>query len=83
MAEPVGPGRPLPPSVQLARRAAPESGVTATVIGPGAGVEALPERFWARPGVPEYGRTLVVRAPEELRLLPGEAVTVRLAGPQR
>ncbi len=82
MTEPIGPESPLPATVELARRAAPDSSVTAAVVGPGAGVTALPERFWFRPGVPEYGRTLVVQAPEELRLLPGEAVTVRLTDPQ-
>lgn len=78
LAEPTSPESPLPATVELARRSAPSAGVAADVVGAGTGVQAVPERFWSRPGVPEYGRTLVVQAPEELRLLPGEAVTVRL-----
>ena len=79
--EPVAGGAEVPEVVLLARRSAPERVAEAEVIGFGRGVEALPERLWRRPQVPEYGRTLIVRPPEALGLVPGEVLGVMLERP--
>ena len=76
--EPIAPGGTLPETVILARRAAPGVDAEAEVVGFGRGIDPLPERLWSRPGVPEFGRTLIVRPPVALGLVPGEAVNVRL-----
>ncbi len=76
--EPIAPGGTLPEMVILARRTAPGVDAEAEVVGFGRGIDPLPERLWSRPGVPEFGRTLIVRPPAALGLVPGEAVNVRL-----
>jgi len=76
--EPIAPGGTLPETVILARRTAPGVDAEAEVVGFGRGIDPLPERLWSRPGVPEFGRTLIVRPPAALGLVPGEAVNVRL-----
>ena len=76
--EPVAKDEPLPDSVALARVSAPRSLIEARVLGFGTGVALMPERLWTRPGIPDYGRPLVLAPPEELGLIPGEAVLARL-----
>ncbi len=69
-----------PETVLLARRSAPAVLAEAEVVGYGVGVEELPVRLWRQPQVPEYGRTLIVRPPASLGLVPGEILGVQLEG---
>ena len=69
-----------PETVLLARRSAPAVLAEAEVVGYGVGVEELPVRLWRQPQVPEYGRTLIVRPPASLGLVPGEILGVQVEG---
>jgi multidrug resistance efflux pump len=62
--------------VRVARRAQISESASATVTRVGAAVEQLPARLWRDPAVPEYGRSLLVSLPDDLDLVPGEAVLV-------
>ena len=79
--EPVAAGSEAPEVVLLSRRGSPAKVAAADVVGYGRGVEELPVRLWRQPQVPEYGRTLIVRPPESLSLVPGEVRGVRLEQP--
>ena len=79
--EPVAAGSEAPEVVLLSRRGSPAKVAAADVVGYGRGVEELPVRLWRQPQVPEYGRTLIVRPPESLSLVPGEVLGVRLEQP--
>ena len=79
--EPVAAEVDVPEVVLLARRSAPAVVAEAEVVGFGQGVEELPVRLWRRPQVPEYGRTLIVRPPAALGLVPGEVLGVLLERP--
>ena len=72
--EPVAAGSEAPEVVLLSRRGSPAKVAAADVVGYGRGVEELPVRLWRQPQVPEYGRTLIVRPPESLSLVPGEVL---------
>ena len=74
-------GSEAPELVLLSRRGSPAELAAADVVGYGRGVEELPVRLWRQPQVPEYGRTLIVRPPESLSLVPGEVLGVRLEQP--
>lgn len=79
--EPMAAEGEAPEVVLLSRRASPAELAAAEVVGYGRGVEELPVRLWRQPQVPEYGRTLIVRPPESLALVPGEVLGVRLERP--
>ena len=70
-----------PEVVLLSRRTSPAEVAAAEVVGYGRGVEELPVRLWRQPQVPEFGRTLIVRPPASLGLVPGEVLAVRLEQP--
>ncbi|MEM1448496.1 MAG: HlyD family efflux transporter periplasmic adaptor subunit [Planctomycetota bacterium] len=63
-----------PQTILLSRLSAPEVAVEAEVLGLGRGVEQLPVRLWPSPNLPQFGRVLLVRPPDELGLIPGEVV---------
>jgi len=79
--EPSAPEEGVPEVVLLSRRMAPTEVAQAEVVGYGRGVEELPVRLWRQPQVPEFGRTLIVRPPESLGLVPGEVLAVQLEQP--
>lgn len=78
LAEPVSPDDDLPVTLPVGRASVPEVTSEARVLGFGGGVELLPERLWAHPDRPVYGRTLLLSPPEALRLVPGEEVLAEL-----
>jgi len=43
-------------------------------------IRALPDRLWPNPRIPVYGRAVVIAGVPALDLMPGERVTIRLAG---
>ncbi len=53
--------------------------VAATVTRLGPAIEAIPERLWYDPAVPEYGRPFLCVGLGGLRLMPGEVALVKLA----
>jgi multidrug resistance efflux pump len=67
--------------VQAMRRGFPSVLAESAVTRVGATIEVLPQRLWRDPATPEYGLPFVIAAVPELRLRPGELVTVRI--PQR
>ena len=40
-------------------------------------VEQIPERLWANPAVPQWGRPILIEIPPGLELVPGELVRIR------
>lgn len=79
--EPSAPEGDAPAVVLLSRRTSPAEVAAAEVVGYGRGVEELPVRLWRQPQVPEFGRTLIVRPPAALGLIPGEVLGVQLEQP--
>jgi hypothetical protein len=79
--EPSAPEGDPPAVVLLSRRTSPAEVAAAEVVGYGRGVEELPVRLWRQPQVPEFGRTLIVRPPAALGLIPGEVLGVQLEQP--
>lgn len=49
------------------------------VVRLGPGLEMLPERLWRDPGIPAYGRAVVIAANPALNLTPGELLHVEFA----
>ena len=46
------------------------------VISVAPAIEQVPPRLWLNPAIPQWGRRVLIAAPTELNLLPGELVTV-------
>ena len=65
--------------VRVSTRGRPMSRASSFVLRVSPTVEALPERLWQRPGLPEYGRPFTVAVGSPLEVLPGEALSVRIA----
>jgi len=64
--------------VRLASVSNPEQVAESIILRVGPDVELLPERLWANPSRPQYGRAIVIAAVPSLDLRPGELLSVRL-----
>ena len=47
------------------------------VVRVGTALELMPDRLWRQPGLPGYGRAVIIAGVPDLRLAPGERVDVR------
>jgi multidrug resistance efflux pump len=63
--------------VELVTTSEPVKVAPSQVTGVGPGVELMPERLWANPNIPEWGRPILIKIPPGLELVPGELVGVR------
>jgi multidrug resistance efflux pump len=70
----VAPGQ----EVQVRRPSSFGGGFLGTVVELGGEVELMPQRMWLAPTSPLFGRRVVVKLAGNERLLPGEALDVRL-----
>jgi multidrug resistance efflux pump len=65
--------------IRAMRRGSPGVVSESMVTRVGAAIEMTPQRLWRDPAVPEYGLPFVIAAAPQLRLTPGELVTVATA----
>lgn len=65
--------------VTAMRRVGPSVVAESVVMRVGAAIEMMPQRLWRDPATPDYGLPFVIAGVPELRLRPGEVVTVRIA----
>ena len=63
--------------VQVASLREPARIAESFVLRVGPNLELLPERLWIQPSLPQYGRAVVIAAVPELRLTPGELLSVK------
>jgi len=70
--------RPVAPNTKV-RVQSPRSGTIAdsVVVAVGPGLEVLPQRLWKNPQVQEYGLGVTIAASPDMRLTPGELVSIR------
>jgi multidrug efflux pump subunit AcrA (membrane-fusion protein) len=64
-------------TVEVVKSRTPPQKARCEVAYVGPTVELMPERLWQNPGVPQWGRPVVIRIPERLELVCGELVGVR------
>lgn len=62
--------------VLLSSATRPQTVAESFVLRVGTSYDVLPQRLWASPAAPAYGRAVIVSAVPELRLLPGERVDI-------
>lgn len=67
--------------VLIASRSGTGTVAESVVVRVGPTVQALPQRLWRDPRVPDYGRAVVIAASPTLGLTPGETVSVKFLGP--
>ena len=65
-------------TVELARLSGNQPPVRSRVIRVGTVIEPIPARLWKNSTSPEWGQAIMVAIPEDMKLIPGELVTVRV-----
>ena len=63
--------------VQLIKNNYPAQIATSRVTHLGPNVELMPERLWRNPNVPQWGRPILIKIPNGLKLIPGEMVGIK------
>lgn len=63
--------------VQLIKNSYPAQIATSRVTHLGPNVELIPERLWSNPNVPQWGRPILIKIPNGLKLIPGEIIGVK------
>lgn len=63
--------------IELVKNTPPAQIARSEVMFVGPTVEVMPERLWRNPAIPQWGRPIVVKIPEGLKLVPGELVGIR------
>lgn len=63
--------------VQLIKNNYPAQIANSRVTHLGPNVELMPERLWRNPNVPQWGRPILIKIPNGLKLIPGEIVGIK------
>ena len=66
--------------VMVTSRNQPGMTAESVVIRVGPTIQALPQRLWRDPALPDYGRAVVIAAAPAMALTPGELVDVEFLG---
>lgn len=63
--------------VQLIKNTEPAVIAASQITHLGPTMELAPQQLWRNPGIPEWGRPILIRIPSGMKLLPGETIGIR------
>lgn len=63
--------------VKLIKNSMPQQVANSQITHLGPGVQLVPEQLRSDPGVPEWGRPMLIKVPPNMKLMPGEIVGIK------